>query len=52
VRLSPETLKRLFMENEKFVEKWKILMKLDKKEKINTQKPSFYFNDLLSMFFF
>lgn len=52
VRLSKETLKRLLIENEKYIEKWKILLKLNKKEKILEQKPSYYFNDLIDDFLF
>lgn len=52
VRLTKSTLKGLLMENEKYIEKWKILMKLDKKESISAQKHSFYFNDLIDDFLF
>lgn len=52
VRLTKSTLKCLLMVNDKYIEKWKILMKLNKKESISTQKPSFYFNDLIDDFLF
>jgi len=50
VRLTKNTLKNLLMENEKYTEKWKILMKLNKKVNILSQKPSFYFNNLIDDF--
>jgi len=52
VRLTKNTLKNLLLENDKYIEKWKILMKLNKKESILLQKSSFYFNDLIDDFLF
>ena len=50
IRLSKKTIKKLLLENEKHIEKWKILIKLHKKENILNQKPSFFFNDLIEDF--
>lgn len=52
VRLTKNTLRSLLLENDKYIEKWKILMKLNKKESLLAQKPSFYFNDLIDDFLF
>jgi hypothetical protein len=52
VKLTKSTLRSLLLENDKYIEKWKILMKLNKKESILAQKPSFYFNDLIEDFLF
>jgi intron-binding protein aquarius len=50
VNLSKESIKNLLMENEKLIEKWKMLMQLSKKQNLVITKPCTFFNKLLEDF--
>jgi intron-binding protein aquarius len=50
VNLSKESIKNLLMENEKLIEKWKMLIQLSKKQSLIDTKPCTFFNHLLDDF--
>jgi intron-binding protein aquarius len=52
VNLSKGSLKRLLSDNDKLIEKWKAVVKLNRKENLVSQKSCTFFNDLLENFLF
>lgn len=50
VNLSKESIKNLLLENEKLIEKWKILIQLSKKQNLLDTKQSTFFSNLLDDF--
>ena len=52
VHLSKDTLKRLLKDNDKLIDKWKTVVKLNKRENLINTKSCTFFNSLLENFLF